>query len=131
MSRRSWTRSPDVRREQLLTAAMSLFADRGADVTVSEITRAAGVSKGTFYVYFESKTELIAQLRDVVIADHRLQMEKAIADNSPLGMNSDFSPEAVEVAIRLLVERAQFDPLPDGGRPGADKASSSAGTRSS
>jgi len=102
VSRRTWTRSPDVRRQQLLTAAMTLFADRGGDVTVSEITRAAGVSKGTFYVYFDSKTELIAELREVVIADHRLQMEKAIADNSPLGINSDFSPEAVGVAIDFL-----------------------------
>ena len=81
---------------------MTLFADRGAGVTVSEITEAAGVSKGTFYVYFDSKQELIAQLREVVISDHRLQMEKAIADNSPLGINSDFSPEAVGVAIDFL-----------------------------
>jgi len=81
---------------------MTLFDEKGAGVTVSEITEAAGVSKGTFYVYFESKTELIAQLREVVIADHRLQMEKAITDNSPLGLNSDFSPEAVGVAIDFL-----------------------------
>jgi AcrR family transcriptional regulator len=102
VKRRTYTRSPDVRREQLLTAAMTLFDEQGADVTVSEITEAAGVSKGTFYVYFESKTELIAQLREVVIADHRLQMEKAIAENSPFGLNSDVSPEAVGVAIDFL-----------------------------
>jgi AcrR family transcriptional regulator len=86
----------------LLAAAMSLFADKGEGVTVAEITKAAGVSKGTFYVYFASKTELIAQLRDVVIADHRLQMDKAIADNSPNGLTSAFSSEAVEVAIDFL-----------------------------
>jgi AcrR family transcriptional regulator len=86
----------------LLEAAMTLFADQGADVTVSEITQAAGVSKGTFYVYFASKTELIAQLREAMIADHQMQMAKAIADNSPLGLTSDFSPEAVEVAIDFL-----------------------------
>jgi AcrR family transcriptional regulator len=81
---------------------MALFADNGAGVTVAQITKAAGVSKGTFYVYFASKMELIAQLRDVVIADHRLQMEKAIADNSPNGLTSAFSSEAVEVAIDFL-----------------------------
>jgi AcrR family transcriptional regulator len=91
-----------VRREQLLTAAMTLFADQGEHVTVAEITEAAGVSKGTFYVYFASKAELIAELREVVIADHRLQMEKAIADGSPLGADNDISPEAVEVAIDFL-----------------------------
>jgi AcrR family transcriptional regulator len=102
VSRRTWTRSPDVRREQLLAAATRLFADQGAAVTVSEITEAAGVSKGTFYVYFASKDELIAQLREAVIADHQLQMEKAIADNSPLGLTSAFSAEAVEIAIDFL-----------------------------
>src|SRR3954449_6828809 len=81
---------------------MSLFADKGEGITVSEITEAAGVSKGTFYVYFSSKRELIAQLREVVIGDHRLQMEKAIADNSPNGLTSAFSAEAVEVAIDFL-----------------------------
>ena len=49
-----------------------------------------------------SKTELIAQLREAMIADHQMQMAKAIADNSPLGLTSDFSPEAVEVAIDFL-----------------------------
>jgi AcrR family transcriptional regulator len=86
----------------LLTAAMTLFDANGGGVTVSEITQAAGVSKGTFYVYFESKTDLIAELRQVVIADHQIQMAKAIADNSPLGLTSAFSPEAVEVAIDFL-----------------------------
>jgi len=81
---------------------MTLFDEKGADVTVSDITKAAGVSKGTFYVYFASKRELIAQLREVVIADHQVQMTKAIADNSPLGLTSAFSPEAVEVAIEFL-----------------------------
>ena len=36
------------------------------------------------------------------VADHQMQMAKAIADNSPLGLTSDFSPEAVEVAIDFL-----------------------------
>jgi AcrR family transcriptional regulator len=99
---RTWTRSPDVRRAQLLEAATALFADQGPGVTVSEITQAAGVAKGTFYVYFASKTELIAQLRETMIADYHIQMAKAIAKSSPVDFASGFSSEAVGVAIDFL-----------------------------
>ena len=81
---------------------MALFADKGPAVTVSEITQAAGVAKGTFYVYFASKTELIAQLREALIADYQAQMAKAIAKSSPVGFSSGFSADAVGVAIDFL-----------------------------
>lgn len=102
MGRRTWTRSPDARRGQLLEAAMALFANRGQDVTVAEITEAAGVAKGTFYVYFASKTDLIAALREVMIADYHARMAKAIADSSPIGFSSDFSRDVVGVSIDFL-----------------------------
>jgi AcrR family transcriptional regulator len=81
---------------------MALFDEQGAGVTVSEITTAAGVSKGTFYVYFASKEDLIAQLREVVIAGHQMQMAKAIADISPTGLVNNLSPGPVGVAIDFL-----------------------------
>ena len=71
-------------------------------MTVSEITQAAGVAKGTFYVYFSSKTELVAALREELIAEHHALMAKAIADSSPVGFSSDFSPEVVGVAVDFL-----------------------------
>lgn len=81
---------------------MALFADQGPAVTVAEITQAAGVAKGTFYVYFASKTELIAQLREALIADYQTQMAKAIAESSPVGFSSGFSSDTVGVAIDFL-----------------------------
>ncbi len=101
-ARRTWTRSPDARREQLLEAAMSLFTDKGHDVTVAEITQAAGVAKGTFYVYFASKTELIAALREATVAEYHARMAKAIADSSPISFSSGFSPEVVGVSVDFL-----------------------------
>lgn len=56
-------RSPG-RREALLAAGEQVLAARGADgVTVEEVTAAAGVAKGTFYLYFRSKSELVGALR--------------------------------------------------------------------
>jgi len=56
---------PDVRRGDLLDAAERLFIQKGSAVTtVDDITRAAGVAKGTFYLYFHSKEDLLAALRE-------------------------------------------------------------------
>ena len=44
------------RKQQLLDAAARLFADRGyAETRILDICREAGVAKGLFYWYFETK----------------------------------------------------------------------------
>ncbi|GAC1479865.1 MAG: TetR/AcrR family transcriptional regulator [Pseudarthrobacter sp.] len=50
-------------RQKIFDASMELIGERGAaGVTVDEIAAAAGVSKGTVYYNFGSKSDLIAQL---------------------------------------------------------------------
>jgi AcrR family transcriptional regulator len=50
-------------KQKLFEASMELIGERGAaNVTVDEIAAAAGVSKGTVYYNFGSKSDLIAQL---------------------------------------------------------------------
>lgn len=68
-SRRS--HSKDERRAQLLEAARAVFGDKGYHAaTVDDITRAAGVAKGTYYLYFSEKRtvfyELIARFFEMV-----------------------------------------------------------------
>ena len=49
----------DERRQQLIEAAKEVFAQKGYHATtVDDITRAAGVAKGTFYLYFSEKREI-------------------------------------------------------------------------
>ena len=56
-------RRTTVTRQKLFDASMELIGERGAAVvTVDEIAAAAGVSKGTVYYNFGSKSDLIAQL---------------------------------------------------------------------
>lgn len=53
-------RRKDARPEELLDAALSLFAQKGFAATRSEeVARLAGVSKGTLYLYYPSKEELL------------------------------------------------------------------------
>lgn len=56
--------APDVRREQLLDAAQLVLVERGLRATtVADVAERAGVAKGTTYLYFGSKDELIAGVR--------------------------------------------------------------------
>lgn len=53
-------KDPAARRADLVEAATTLFAKQGLDETsVSDIVAAAGVAQGTFYLYFESKTDVV------------------------------------------------------------------------
>lgn len=59
------TKQPEVRRDQLLDAAERLFAEKGfAETTVADISEAAGVAKGTFYLYFPSKEHCVMALKE-------------------------------------------------------------------
>ena len=55
--------SPDVRRTQILDGAERVFVERGLDAAMAEVAEVAGVAKGTVYLYFASKAELLADLR--------------------------------------------------------------------
>lgn len=52
-------RRPQARPQELLDAALQLFVEKGYSATRSEqVAARAGVSKGTLYLYFQSKEEL-------------------------------------------------------------------------
>lgn len=49
-------------RKRILESALSLFRERGFDqVSIDEITSSAGVSKGSFYTYFQTKSDIIIE----------------------------------------------------------------------
>jgi AcrR family transcriptional regulator len=59
------TQPPEVRREQILDAAGAVAVERGlATATMSDVAARAGVAKGTLYLYFPSKDDLVDALRD-------------------------------------------------------------------
>lgn len=51
------------KRSRIQDAAVALFHEQGVEATsVNEIVRRANVAKGTFYVYYKDKKELISQI---------------------------------------------------------------------
>ncbi|WP_090441729.1 TetR/AcrR family transcriptional regulator [Natronincola peptidivorans] len=52
-------------RNHIIQAAEQLFMEKNVSkVTISEIGQRAGVAKGTFYLYFESKDDLVWNFMD-------------------------------------------------------------------
>jgi AcrR family transcriptional regulator len=59
------TKPAEQRRADMLGAAEALFLAKGIVATsLEDITHAAGVSKGLFYLYFASKDDLVLALRE-------------------------------------------------------------------
>jgi len=64
-----WQRRKDARPEELIAAALDVFVERGyAAAKLAEVARRAGVTKGTIYLYFESKEALFkAVVRETIV----------------------------------------------------------------
>lgn len=64
-----WRRRKNARPEEILTAALEVFADRGFAATkLEDVARRAGVTKGTIYLYFENKEALFkALIRQTIV----------------------------------------------------------------
>ncbi len=64
-----WRRRKDARPEEIISAALEVFTDRGFAATkLEEVARRAGVTKGTIYLYFENKEALFkALIRQTIV----------------------------------------------------------------
>lgn len=78
--KRPRTKSPETRRADLMRAAVALFLSKGFDATsVDEIVAQADVSKGTFYLYFKTKDDVLQALQENFITKFREHLEAAVA----------------------------------------------------
>jgi len=60
------------RTAQIKEAALNVFAAQGYHATsVTDLVKAAGVARGTFYLYFDSKDSLFLELLDDLVAELR------------------------------------------------------------
>ena len=92
-----------VTRQKLFDASMELIGERGAaGVTVDEIAAAAGVSKGTVYYNFGSKSELIAQLLRHGVDILKARLQDSIEPGPP-GQDAD--------EVRGITAAGSRDPL--------------------
>jgi AcrR family transcriptional regulator len=102
-------------RRRLLEAAEQVFADLGYhDASIVKITEAAGVSQGTFYLYFAGKQEVF----DVLVEDLNTRLRHAMSEASTkgstrmemerLGFEAFFRFTADHPALYRVIRQAEF-----------------------
>jgi AcrR family transcriptional regulator len=75
------TKPPEERRDELMSAAQRLFLEHGVGpTTIEQITSGADVAKGTFYLYFSSKEDVLAALRERFAQKLLTDIKAAIAE---------------------------------------------------
>jgi AcrR family transcriptional regulator len=75
------TKPPEERRDELLNSARRLFLKHGAGpTTIEQITSGAEVAKGTFYLYFSSKEDILAALGQRFAQELLASIKTAIAE---------------------------------------------------
>ena len=99
------------RKQQLVDAAMVLFAERGYAATrIRDICERAGVAKGLFYWYFPTKLDLFGEL----VRSMRQRLRRAQAD----AMGDIVDPierlrAGTAASVRFMAEHATFFALVD------------------
>jgi AcrR family transcriptional regulator len=99
------------RKQQLLDAAEALFAGQGYRATrIADICAAAGVAKGLFYWYFETKESLFAEL----VRSMRQQLRRAqAAAMDPEADAVTRLRQGTEASVRFMAEHVRFFALLD------------------
>lgn len=78
-----WQRRPEARPEEILDAAWLVFAEQGyARARLDEVARRAGVSKGTLYLYFDSKETLFREMVRAKVVSSVIRGEERVRQHS-------------------------------------------------
>jgi len=73
-----WRRQPEERPQQILEAAFRVFGARGLhQATLDDVARAAGITKGTIYLYFPDKAALFSAMLKARVNDLLPPMESS------------------------------------------------------
>jgi AcrR family transcriptional regulator len=72
------TKPAEIRRDELMDSGQSLFLSKGFGATsIEEIAQKAGVAKGTLYLYFKSKDDLLLSLQSRFVDNFCRKVEEA------------------------------------------------------
>lgn len=96
----------EVRRQQIKEAALQVFAERGYHATsVSDLVKAAGVARGTFYLYFQSKESLFLELLDDLMTELRAGI-KGVDPSADAGVRAQLPAVIRRVLTAVSANRA-------------------------
>lgn len=100
-----WAAGEDpVKRQQILDGAKRVFMKMGFDAaSMNDVTREAGVSKGTLYVYFANKEELFSAMIESERAAFLASIRTAL--NEPADMEAGLYDFAVSFITHVTDEK--------------------------
>ena len=121
------------RRGQIITAALACFARAGYhETTMADVAAQAGVSKGTPYLYFDSKQALFIALHeewDCGLADRVNAAIAALPEAAQRSPRQVLRAVAAAVAGHVLTEAETCRVLMEARAPGATGPSARTGRR--
>jgi AcrR family transcriptional regulator len=78
-------KSTAIRRQQIVDIIRSIISSRGIEhVTISEIAKKIGTTKGAIYRHFKSKRDILSLLIDNIEETLMEALDNAIAENDPI-----------------------------------------------
>jgi AcrR family transcriptional regulator len=105
--RRSKTVAKTERREQILRAARDVFSRRGyQQATIDDIVAQAGVARGTFYLYFDDKRSIFAELTERLAAQITTAIERIVTDDPARPVANQVRDNIRAILRTCLTERA-------------------------
>jgi AcrR family transcriptional regulator len=114
------TKPPEQRRDELMNAAERLFLAHGVGATtIEQITSRAEVAKGTFYLYFSSKDDILAALRDRFALELLAKIKAAIAEKKKEDWKGKLAAWAAATVSGYVESIRLHDILFYGSRPAA------------
>lgn len=105
--RKRVSKAPEVRREELLEAASALFLERWVSGTgIGDITDRAKVARGTFYLYFSSKDDVIAELWKRYVVGYTSLTDKMLEEENRVMSDGRLILELMSTLTRHALEHA-------------------------
>ncbi len=72
----------DEKRCDIALASIALFCEKGIQQTsIDQIAKSAGVAKGTIYLYFKNKEEIVFTIWDIITQQHEESFKKRTTEN--------------------------------------------------
>jgi len=90
------------RKNKIIESALKIFAEKGfQDATISEISKAAGVSDATVYEYFKTKEDLLFTIPEEITEEPTREMDKIL----PFLRGTECKLRAIVQGYMTLYER--------------------------